>query len=193
MTPDKKTELTKHLMTDSLKKIMAQKPLNKISIREICEGCGVNRQTFYYHFDDIYDQVKWMYEQEAISLLKENEGVLIWQDGLLQLFHYIEENRAVSMCALKSLGREHLKKFFHKDVHDIIQKAVSTADNALPTSKKHEDFLIEFYTAAIVGLLENWFLGDLKETPEEIIENLDTVIKNQMIGAIQKTNCKNPM
>lgn len=189
MTPDKKTELTKQMLTDSLKKLMAQKPLNKISIREICEGCGVNRQTFYYHFDDIYDQVKWMYDQEAISLLKENEGVLIWQDGLLQLFHYIEENRAVSMCALKSLGREHLKQFFHKDVHDIIQKAVCTADNALPViSKKHEDFIIEFYTAAIVGLLESWFLGDLNESPEEIIKNLDTVIKNQMIGALHRND-----
>jgi len=187
MTPDKKTEYTKQLLTNSLKKLMAQKPLNKISIREICEGCGVNRQTFYYHFGDIYEQVKWMYEQEAISLLRKNEGFLIWQDGLLQLFHYIDDNRAVCMCALKSLGREHLKQFFHKDVHDIIQKAVCTANNALPVvPKKHEDFLIEFYTAAIVGLLENWFLGDIMETPEEIIENLDRVIKNQMSGELHR-------
>ena len=48
MTPDKKSDQTKHMLTASLKKIMAQKPLNKISIREICEDCGVNRQTFYY-------------------------------------------------------------------------------------------------------------------------------------------------
>ena len=128
-----------------------------------------------------------MYEKEAISLLKENEGMLIWQDGLLQLFKYIENNREVSMCTLKSLGREHLKQFFHKDVHDIIQKAVHTADESLPSiTESKENFLIEFYTEAIVGILENWFIGNFNETPEEIINNLDEIIKNQMIGAIYK-------
>lgn len=57
MALDKKSEQTKRLLTDSLKRQMEQKPLNKISIREICDGCGVNRQTFYYHFADLYDQV----------------------------------------------------------------------------------------------------------------------------------------
>ena len=57
MALDKKSEQTKRLLTDSLKRQMEQKPLNKISIREICDGCGVNRQTFYYHFADLYDPV----------------------------------------------------------------------------------------------------------------------------------------
>ena len=56
------------MLAASLKKFMAQKPLNKITIREIVEDCGVNRQTLYYHFEDIYALGKWMFDQEAVEL-----------------------------------------------------------------------------------------------------------------------------
>ena len=73
------TEMTKRLMADALKRLMAQKPLNKITIRQITEDCGVNRQTFYYHFEDIYDLMRWMFRQEALALLDQREGVVIWR------------------------------------------------------------------------------------------------------------------
>ena len=92
------TEVTKRLMADALKQLMTKKPLNKITIREITEDCGVNRQTFYYHFEDIYDLMRWMFRQEALALLDQREGVVIWQDGLLQLFRYLEENREVCLA-----------------------------------------------------------------------------------------------
>ena len=44
------------------------------------------RQHFYYHFDNVYDAVRWIFEEEAVALLREHEGVMLWQDGLLQLF-----------------------------------------------------------------------------------------------------------
>lgn len=49
------------MLADSLRKLMVTKPLSKISIREITEDCGVNRQTFYYHFHDIFDLLEWMF------------------------------------------------------------------------------------------------------------------------------------
>lgn len=105
-------DMTKRLMVQSLKKYMAKKPLAKISVREITEDSGGNRQTFYYHFEDIYDIVKWMYQEEAVKLIEGLEGVLLWQDGLFQLIRYIEENKAVCICTLNSLGHQHLKRFF---------------------------------------------------------------------------------
>ena len=59
--------------------------LNRITVAEIMRGCGMARQHFYYHFDDVYDAVRWIFEEEAVALLREHEGVMLWQDGLLQL------------------------------------------------------------------------------------------------------------
>ena len=75
----------------ALKKLMAQKPLNKITVAEVMKACGMTRQHFYYHFADIYDAVRWMFEEEAVALLRKHEGVMLWQDGLLHLFQYLQE------------------------------------------------------------------------------------------------------
>ena len=53
----------------ALKKLMGQKPLNKITVAEIMKHCGMARQHFYYHFEDIYDALRWLFDEEAVALL----------------------------------------------------------------------------------------------------------------------------
>lgn len=175
-------EATKRMLAGSLKGLMAQKPLNKISIREITEGCGVNRQTFYYHFEDIYDLVQWMYRQEAISLLAEREGMLVWQDGLLQLFRYLEENREVCLCTLDSLGHNYLRRFFYGDIHDILHRTIETLAQDLD-DKDRKNFATDFYVAALAGLVENWLRGYLTQTPEELVKLVDAILQDHYAGA----------
>lgn len=179
------TDMTKRLLTDSLKRLMAQKPLNKITIREITEGCGVNRQTFYYHFEDIYDLLRWMYRQEALALLDQREGVLIWQDGLLQLFRYLQENRAVCLCALHSVSREHLKRFFRDDINSVIQNTIQNLAAQLnyPASDREIDLLTRFYVSALAGITEDWLQGEIRETPEELIRFTDQLLRSHVMGA----------
>ena len=69
------SDTTKREICAALKGLMAQKPLTKISVTEIMRACGMARQHFYYHFEDIYDAVRWMFEEEAVALLREHEGV----------------------------------------------------------------------------------------------------------------------
>ena len=83
------SEAAKREICAALKALMAQKPLNKITVAEIMQSCGMARQHFYYHFEDLYDAVRWMFDQEAVALLREHDGVMLWQDGLLQLFQYL--------------------------------------------------------------------------------------------------------
>lgn len=177
-------DATKHLLCESLKRKMAVKPLDKISIREIVEDCGTNRQTFYYHFQDIYDQLKWMYEQEAFSLVRDRANMLFWQDGILQLFHYLEENRAVMVCALKSMGHEHVKRFFYDDLRDIVQLIVKSAREQISFTEEYEEFLVHYLTLSFSALTESWILGEIQKTPEELIKLLEITMNDQIHGAI---------
>lgn len=178
------TDTTKRLLTESLKRLMAQKPLNKISIREITEGCGVNRQTFYYHFEDIYDQVRWMFHQEAVKLLDQQEGILVWQDGLLQLFRYLEENRDICLCAMHSVSHEHLRRFFQADIYDIIHRVIDQLTEDLRTNEAEKDILTHFYVSALAGTVESWLLGELPYTPETLVSAADRIIQEHITGAL---------
>lgn len=176
---------TKQEMCASLKQLMAKKPLEKITIREITDGCGLKRQAFYYHFADIYDLVQWMFAEEALALLKQHEGTLLWQEGLLQLFHYLQENKAVCLCALNSMGREHLKRFFQADIYAIIHRTVETLANTLSLSDGPEDIelMTHFYVTALAGLIESWLVGELDKTPEALVQFADTMLTDTIRGA----------
>ena len=75
------SEITKKALAESLKKLLSKNKLNKITIKEITEDCGVNRQTFYYHFKDIYDLLEWIYKNEVIQEIEEKTTYETWQQG----------------------------------------------------------------------------------------------------------------
>ncbi len=179
------SEAAKREICAALKNLMGQKPLNRITVAEIMQACGMARQHFYYHFDDIYDAVRWMFDQEAVALLREHEGVMLWQDGLLQLFQYLQENRAVCLCALHSISREHLKRFFQTDIHVIIQNTILqvAAELRYPASDRELALLTEIYVGALVSMMEDWLLGEIQESPEELIQFVDQLLKDHARGA----------
>ena len=179
------SEAAKREICAALKALMAQKPLNKITVAEIMQSCGMARQHFYYHFEDLYDAVRWMFNQEAVALLREHDGVMLWQDGLLQLFQYLQENRAVCLCALHSISREHLKRFVQTDVHVIIQGTIQRIAEELnyQVSEEEVDLLTKFYVGALASIMEEWLLGNIRETPEELIRFADQLLKDHVRGA----------
>ena len=169
----------------ALKGLMAHKPLNKITVAEVMKTCGMARQHFYYHFEDIYDAVRWMFEEEAVALLREHEGVMLWQDGFLQLFQYLQENRAVCLCALHSMSREHLKDFFRTDLQAIIQNTIReiAAELRYPASEREVTLLTKVYVGALASMMEDWLLGEIQESPEELIQFVDQLLKDHARGA----------
>ena len=186
--PNTASQQTKQALAAALKELMAQKPIENITIHDLTEHCGIRRQTFYYHFEDVYDLLRWMFQEEGIALLEQQKGALLWQEGLLQLFRYIEENRAVCLCALKSVGRKERKRFFEADIHAIIYRTVEQLGNEVGAiqagvTKDDVDLLTHFYVLACVGLLESWLLGEIDRTPEELIAFLDRILKEHICGA----------
>ena len=140
---------------------------------------------FYYHFDNVYDAVRWIFEEEAVALLREHEGVMLWQDGLLQLFQYLQENRAFCLCALRSMGRDHLKRFFQTDIRTIIQSTIRliAAELGYEAGEQELTMLTQFYVGALVSIVEDWLLGEIQGTPEELSRFVDQVLCGTMCVA----------
>jgi len=180
------SDYTKRAMAASLKSLMQQKPLEKISVREIMEGCGMKRQNFYYHFEDVYDLLKWMFREEVVSPLRLHEGVLFWQDGLLQLFRYLQENKAVCQCALRSLGRPFMKDLFMDEVSSMVRHVANQLSGPLDWEGKAGELekITQFYMIALAGVIESWVLGELNYTPEELISFADTLLKDHIRGVL---------
>ena len=89
------SELTKRALEQSLKNLLLQKPLNKITISDIADDCGINRMTFYYHFKDIYDLVDWIMVEDAAKALEGRQSFENWTDAFLDILHQVQDNKVL--------------------------------------------------------------------------------------------------
>lgn len=179
---------TRQAMANALKELMAQKPIDKITIRDITDLCDMRRQNFYYHFQDIYDLMHWMFQQEAVSLLEKYEGALLCQEGLLEVFRYLQANRAVCLCALHSVGHENMKRLFQEKIYAVIHRTVEqiAKESGCTTpgiTGDDTDLMTTVYSLTLTGVAESWLLGEIRETPEELVAFINQMLQDHVRGA----------
>ena len=87
---------TKKAIAFTLKELLLEKPISKITINDITERCDINRQTFYYHFQDITDLIEWICVEDADKTLKDKSSYETWQDGFLAVFDLMKKDYALS-------------------------------------------------------------------------------------------------
>ena len=159
MKHEEATLQTKTALAASLKKCMTKKPFKKITISEIIADCDLNRKTFYYHFDDIYDLLKWMLNQEAIKVVKNFDLLIDYEDAINFAIKYVQENAHILNCAYDSMGRDELKRFFYNDFLSLVRNVVDDTEekNGLSVTEDFKQFISDFLTEAIAGMLVNCF------------------------------------
>lgn len=175
---------TKKALSESLKKIMNKKPLSKITISEIVADCGVNRKTFYYHFEDIYALLKWTIDTEAVNVVKEINLVVDYQEAISFVMNYVEQNEYLLNCAYDCLGREGLKSFFQGDFREIMVGILETVEKEynLILDKEYKKFLVDFFVEAFSGNLIDWIRNRDVRKKEIIIEYISETVKNTLYG-----------
>lgn len=180
------SQVTKRALAASLIKLLSQKPLDKVTVKDIIEDCGVNRQTFYYHFKDIYDLVDWIFLEMASEFLEGKETYDTWQQGFTQMLYGVLRNRRLIMNAYNSLSHEQVERFLYALTYDLLLGVVE--EEAVDVSIREEDkkFIIDFYKYAFVGFMIDWIKKGMKEQPEAFIEKLSVLIKGDIKRALDR-------
>lgn len=177
---------TRLMLAQSLKNCMNKKTFSKITVNDIVEDCDLNRNTFYYHFQDTSALLKWMFEEEAISIIKQFDMIPHHKEALSFIFQYIDSNKHIINCALDSVGREVLKDFFHNDFYAITQKVVHDTEEMLNAALKedYKNFISELYTTALAEMLVDYIKSEKERDREKLISYYTSVIRSSLIGII---------
>ncbi|MGN1482049.1 TetR/AcrR family transcriptional regulator C-terminal domain-containing protein [Porcipelethomonas sp.] len=173
---------TKKTIAASLKKFMEKKPLSKITVSEIVADCGINRKTFYYHFEDIQALLKWMLEQEAIEVVKNFDLLLDHEEAINFVIDYVEQNKHILNCAYDSMGRDELKRFFYNDLYGIMHSIVNHLEDILGTcvTSDYKDFVCDFYTEALAGTLINLLKNKQPYDKQKLIDYISITLKSSL-------------
>lgn len=178
---------TKKTLAASLKKFMNQKPLSKITVSEIVKDCKVNRKTFYYHFQDIYDLLKWMLEEEAIEVVKNFDLIVDYEEAMLFVIDYVNENQHILSCAYDSMGREEMKRFFYADLIGVMETVIDAAekDHGKVMAENYKKFVCNFYTEAVTGMLIDWFNDKTVRDKDKTISYLSNIFHSSLPEVVE--------
>ena len=180
------SQTTKRALEESLKRMLLKKPLDKITISDIAEDCGINRMTFYYHFRDIYDLVEWSCVEDAAKALNGKKTYATWQQGFLQIFQAVLENRPFILNVYHSVSREQVETYLYTLTYDLLIGVIEEKAVGRSVSDSDKKFIADFYKFAFVGLMLDWIRNGMKEDPKTIIDRLSVLIHGDITRALDK-------
>lgn len=161
------SNITKKALADSLKNLMERTDFSKINVADICNGCGMNRKSFYYHFKDKDDLVNWIFDVEFFAVMSIDRTNDSWE--LLEvLCNYFYENRRFYCSALQISGQNSFSEHFVELMQPIIEariKSMIGIDNGVR-------FYVDFCIDAYMGALKRWLTDKNCMQPDEFLEKL---------------------
>ena len=184
------SQVTKRALEASLKNLLLKKPLEKITINDITEDCGINRMTFYYHFKDIYDLIEWCCVEDAKKALEGKKTYDTWQQGFLQIFEAVLDNKPFILNVYHSVSREQVEIYLYKLTYDLLIGVVEEKSAGMNVRDEDKKFIADFYKYAFVGLMLDWVKRGMKDDTHEMIDDLSVVMSGNVTAALErfKTN-----
>lgn len=179
------SQITKRALEASLKNLLLKKPLERITINDIAEDCGINRMTFYYHFKDIYDLIEWACVEDATKALEGKKTYDTWQQGFLQIFEAVLDNKPFIMNVYRSVSREQVEIYLYKLTYDLLIGVVEEKSAGMSVRNEDKKFIADFYKYAFVGLMLDWIRNDMKSDPQIIIDRLGSLMHENITKALE--------
>ena len=179
------SNITKKALAASLKKMMTKKPLDKITIRDITDDCGISRMTFYYHFQDIYDLIEWVCVEDATAALQGKKTCATWNEGLEQLFEAVLENRAFILNAYRCISREQMENFLFQVTYGLIRGVVDEKSAGAPLTEEQRAFIANFYKYSFVGEMLDWIRRGMKDDHQALARSIGLTMQGSIDNAIR--------
>lgn len=172
---------TKEMLAESLMKLLARRTLDKITIQDIVDDCGYNRQTFYYHFHDIYDLIDWIFAAQTQELIEKCRACGSLDVGVEAVIAYMRENRRLILNILRSVNGEKLLDNLYRSAQSIVLSALENHPGVQELSTEYRELVAEAFKYALAGLLIDWMRAGI---PEDLVNKVRTM-KAVYIGALE--------
>lgn len=170
---------------------LEQKPLEKITVKELVEAVGVSRQTFYYYFHDIYEIVEWIFESASTMILSEFSSISRWQTGYVIIMQWVQNHRLLVLNCYRSVRRDYIETFMNRVLFQYISQVVCEQAKGMQVTDEQQEFIAKFFTLAINAISLDWIGRGMKEDPSHLAEQVNILIRGDFHKALQNFEKEN--
>ncbi len=183
-----KTELTKHLIADTLKQLAKDKHPDKISIGEIVDAAGLNRQTFYYHFQDKQDMIGWLFDADVAKLKSRSRNTSLIDD----LVEYLYAGRAFYAAALTSEAQNSLREHIFALFQGRLTEKIILLSNRRPLDDGVVLRISRFFAHGLTGSLVQWAQEGMKYESVRFMQMNASFTDELLAFTVQKYTRQSP-
>lgn len=169
--------ITKRELAESLKRLTAKQLFEHVTVGDIVRECGVNRQTFYYHFSDKYELLDWIYYNETFVPLTADISFGNWDEKLYDLLRTMRENRAFYMNTIKC-SDNFFEEYLLKMLTTLFETAVEDLDTRKQLTPGKKRLASKVFAYGLTGVVIEWAMGGMKTDEKMIAENMKELVDN---------------
>lgn len=184
------SQITRNAIIKSTLKLAESKPINKITVRDIVDDCGITRNTFYYHFRDIYDVLENAL-QTQLTLSDSAESDQTGDDAFFALAQRVVEHKKLLVNLYKTLGHEKTEAYLSRRLHEIVLSYLRREAVGIPVEESDLSIIAVFYEAALFGILTRWLRDSMPEELSgdlvDVLGRIRTIFSGQIHTALEKS------
>ncbi len=181
------SQLTKKAIANSFIRLVNEMPFDKITVKDIVEDCGVNRNTFYYHYQDIYAVVKEIFEAETEKVLESTVEYDSWQEGFLQGTEFALENKRGIYHIYNSINRRQMEDYLYTVTGKIMTDFVKKQAKGMKVKEEDIALIAHFYECALVGMVLRWLDGGMKDDPVPLVHKMGILVDGNIKTMLERS------
>lgn len=170
-------ELTKKVLAESLKKLASEKLFEHITVGDIVKECGVNRQTFYYHFTDKYELLDWIYYNETFVPLTADISFENWHEKLEELLRIMKSNKPFYMNTIKC-SNNFFEEYLLKMLTKLFSIAIVDLDFKNIIDDERRKLHAKIFAHGLTGTIIEWAMDGMREDEHEFAVHVKELVDN---------------
>lgn len=178
-------QLTKKAIVNSFIKLLNEKPLDKITVKNIAEDCGINRNTFYYHFSDIRELTVYTIDSQIHNVLELDFNGDSWVDSFVEAAKFVLDNKKAVYNIYNSLNRETVENYLNTVAFKVMDSFVSAKAVGIDADKLDIELIKDFYMSALVGIICKWLENGMDRDPDTVIRRLGRLVEGAVITSLK--------
>lgn len=187
---------TQKFIMSTFMQLLENESLDKITVRDIVEECEINRNTFYYHYSDIYDLLDDVFRVEAEKFLEQDvDDNTTFGEEYARAAQFVLKYRKAILHIYDSKKRDVLENYFETLAFSFINRFVKKESEGYVLSDDDVDYITGFYTHAIVGNTIEWIKRKLPSGQEKFIERtagtFNATVKDMIEQCVKENKAMN--
>lgn len=154
---------TRNAIKASFLKLLSQRPLDKITVKDIVEDCGVNRNSFYYHFEDLPALLEEIVGEQVTAMMVQHPTIDSVEEGCEAIVEFVTKNKRAVYHIYSSLSRDIFERHLMKLCQYVVTAYIDAALNGQSMSVEDREVFIRFHRCACFGTVIDWLNSGMKD------------------------------